>query len=75
MRACVCLSQCDRLSATVYIVMHRFAMGPAVVTVKHEKKVVEHVHAGTLERELQDAINYCQDAITHPDWMLVVGNA
>ena len=50
-------------------------MGPQILTVKHVKALVDRVHDGTIEQELQDAINYCEQMVKHPDWMLAVGTA
>ena len=55
--------------------MRRFAMGPGVVTVQHSKRLAEALQAERLEQELSDAIAYCKDAVTHPDWMAAAGVA
>ena len=48
-------------------------MGPSRMTVQHKKKLVELVHAGMLEHELQVAIEYSASLVTHRDWMLALG--
>ena len=50
-------------------------MGPPHISVEHTKKLIEQVHAGTLEQELHDAIAYCKAAVVHPDWLIAVGSA
>ena len=40
--------------------LRRSAVGHAVMTVKHDNILVENVHAGTIHRELHNAIAYCQ---------------
>ena len=55
--------------------MRRFAMGPTLVTVPHSKKLAEALHGERLEQELSEAIAYCKDATTHPDWMVAAGIA
>ena len=37
------------------LAMRRFAMGPAHMSVEHKKKLIEQVHAGTLDQELHNA--------------------
>ena len=45
------------------------------MTAKHATKLVEHVHAGTIEDELKNAIEYCEDLLQQPEWMTPIGSA
>ena len=45
------------------------------MTVKHKVKLVEHVHGGTIEDELKNAIEYYQDLLPQPEWMTPIGSA
>ena len=55
--------------------MHRYAMKPGTMTVKHKKKLEEALHADRLEQELQAAIAYCKQAVIQEGWMAPVGVA
>ena len=55
--------------------MRRFAMGKSIISVEHKKNLIEHVHAGTLEQEVLDAITYCKETAVHSDWLMAVGSA
>ena len=55
--------------------MHRYAMGRAIMTVKHSKKLTEVLHDDRLEQELSAAIAFCKELIKQQDWMKAVGIA
>ena len=55
--------------------MRRFAMGPAIITVEHKKKLIEVAHAGTLETELRDAIQYTNSITENQGCMIACGSA
>ena len=50
-------------------------MGTGVMTVEHSKKLAEALHAERLEQEVSEAIAYCKDTVTQPEWMTAAGVA
>ena len=55
--------------------MKRFVVGPANMTVEHTPKLIAHVHAGTLQQELQAGVDYCVKKTREEAWMMPVGQA
>ena len=55
--------------------MRRRVMGPSVMSAQHKMKLVDKLHNGELEQELQGAITYCKQRVGHQDWMLASGHA
>ena len=55
--------------------MRRFAMGPAIMTVKHSTKLTEVLHEDRLEQEVSAAIAFCKELTKQQDWMMAVGIA
>ena len=52
-----------------------FCDGAIVRDSETPEKLIEKVHEGTLEQELQDAITYCTQKVQDPEWMIAVGHA
>ena len=45
------------------------------MAVTHTTKLVEHVRGGTVEDELENAIEFCEDLLQQPEWMTPIGSA
>ena len=45
------------------------------MSANHTAKLVEHVHGGTIDDEVKNAIEYCEDLLPQPEWMTPIGSA
>ena len=57
--------------------MRRFVKGPSTTNIElqHTSRLIAHVHAGTLQQELQAGVNYCVQKTSEEAWMTPLGQS
>ena len=50
-------------------------MGHSIMSVQHTPKLIDNVHAGTLQQELQAGVQYCVKKTREEAWMTPVGQS
>ena len=50
-------------------------MGPTNMSVQHTPKLIDNVHAGTLQQELQAGVDYCVKKTREEAWMTPLGQS
>ena len=55
--------------------MRRFVVKGPENMVQHTSKLIAHVHAGTLQQELQASVHYCTQKTREEAWMTPLGQS